>query len=68
MGRVNGHPLLRDDARTRTSPVLRISEDGSWARSFSRVYALGCHDLSLFREMKSDGVLPNLTKLLQKED
>jgi hypothetical protein len=40
IGRVTGHPLLRDCAAA-TTPLWFADPDGAWARSLSRFYRLG---------------------------
>ncbi|WP_372921563.1 DUF6634 family protein [Roseovarius sp.] len=65
LGRVSGHPRLREHARIRTSPLLHLSSDRSWARSYNRFYTLGQHDTSMFFRVISDGLIPSSTNLIE---
>jgi len=57
LGVVTGHPLLRECARTMTSPLIRIALDKGWARTFSRYYRLGRPDPSFFSALLAEGRL-----------
>lgn len=65
VGRVNGHPSICNNSPTRTSPVLWISDDGAWARTYNRVYSLGKHDTLFCFEMVSDGLLPVHSEIIR---
>lgn len=41
VGRVSGHPRLRDGARIVSSALVGLATDCSWAETMNTVYALG---------------------------
>lgn len=41
VGRVSGHPRLRDGARIVTSALVALAGDCSWVETMNTVYALG---------------------------
>lgn len=65
LGRVTGHPVLREGARARTSPLFQIAPDRSWARTRSRVYELRDHFPGTLHERKSDRVIPADVRLIR---
>jgi len=62
IGRVTGHPRLREGARATTSPILRIAPAAGWARTWSRTYRLGREDRTFLFEVIADGRLPPTTE------
>lgn len=52
IGGVNGHPLLRENARATTSPLIRIAAADGWARTWSRIYRLLAPATRLFLELQ----------------
>lgn len=57
IGGVNGHPLLRENARATTSPLIRIAAADGWARTWSRIYRLLAPDPRFIREVQRDARL-----------
>ena len=41
VGIVDKHPVLGEDRKIHTSPILAIDENLGWIRTFSRLYVLG---------------------------
>ncbi|MDE1969382.1 MAG: hypothetical protein KGI92_10790 [Alphaproteobacteria bacterium] len=41
VGRVSGHPRLRDCARIVSSALVAVAGDGSWAETINTIYVLG---------------------------
>lgn len=64
LGRVNGHPKLGDDARIATSALLRISGDRSYARTWSRFYALRDYAPGPVCAWKSQGLITSSDGLI----
>ena len=64
IGRVNGHPLLRENARATTSPLFRIAAADGWARTWSRIYRLLAPDPSFFLDLQRDDRLPPCTEIV----
>ncbi|OOY27842.1 hypothetical protein BMI90_11615 [Thioclava sp. L04-15] len=56
VGRVSGHPHLREGARVRTSPL-----------SCNRFYRLGSHDPSFLTTLQEDGRITASAKLLRAD-
>ena len=64
LGRANGHPKLVDDARIATSALLRISGDRSYARTWSRFYALRDYAPGPLSAWKSQGLITSCDFLI----
>ncbi|OOY02807.1 DUF6634 family protein [Thioclava sp. F28-4] len=67
VGRVSGHPHLREGARVRTSPVMNLRPSQGWARSCNRFYRLGLYDPSFLKTLQKDGRLSASAKLLRAD-
>lgn len=65
LGQGTGHPLLRWGARTRTSPLIRIAPDRSWARTWSRFYILDEYSPETLFKMQADGVVAPDVELIR---
>ncbi|WP_375264215.1 DUF6634 family protein, partial [Palleronia sp.] len=64
LGQSTGHPRLRCGARTRTSPLIRIGPDRSWARTWNRFYVLDGYSPKTLFKMQADGVVaPDVTPI-----
>lgn len=68
LGQCTGHPLLRWGARTRTSVLIRIAPDQSWARTWNRYYALSEHAPQVLYKMQADGVVSPAVELIPFTD
>lgn len=64
IGRVNGHPALRENARTLTSQLFRIAPAEGWARTWSRIYRLIDPDPAFFIELQRDRRLPPTAEIV----
>lgn len=67
VGRVSGHPHLREGARVRTSPLMNLQPKAGWARSCNRFYRLGLYDPSFLKTLQKDGRLSASAKLLRAD-
>ncbi|WGT51385.1 DUF6634 family protein [Thioclava nitratireducens] len=67
VGRVSGHPHLREGARVRTSPLMSLRPNERWARSCNRFYRLGSHDPSFLTTLQEDGRITASAKLLRAD-
>lgn len=67
VGRVSGHPHLREGARVRTSPLMNLRPSQGWARSCNRFYRLGSYDPSFLRTLHEDGRLSANVQLLRAD-
>lgn len=56
VGRTTAHPLLREGARTLTSPLLRLAPEQGWARCWSRYYRLGRQDRTIYDQLVAEGL------------
>jgi hypothetical protein len=65
LGQCTGHPLLRWGARTRTSVLIRIAPDQSWARTWNRYYALSEYVPETLFKMQADGVVAPAVELIR---
>ena len=68
LGQSTGHPLLRWGARTRTSVLIRIAPDQSWARTWNRYYALSEYVAETLFKMQADGVVSPAVELIPFTD
>ncbi len=67
VGRVSGHPHLREGARVRTSPLMNLQPKAGWARSCNRFYRLGFYDPSFLKTLQKDGRLSASAQLLRAD-
>ncbi|TNE82845.1 MAG: hypothetical protein EP337_18090 [Rhodobacteraceae bacterium] len=67
VGRVSGHPHLREGARVRTSPLMNLRPNEGWARSCNRFYRLGFYDPSFLKTLQKDGRLSASAQLLRAD-
>ncbi|OOY21943.1 hypothetical protein BMI86_05235 [Thioclava sp. DLFJ5-1] len=67
VGRVSGHPHLREGARVRTSPLMNLQSNEGWARSCNRFYRLGARDEGFFETLKRDGRLSPSVQFLRAD-
>lgn len=68
LGQSTGHPLLRWGARTRTSVLMQLSSDLTWARTWNRYYALSEHVPETLYKMQADGVVSPAVELIPFTD
>lgn len=68
LGQSTGHPLLKWGARTRTSVLMRISLDHSWARTWNRYYSLSEYNRETLFAMQADGKIPPAVELIPIND
>lgn len=64
IGRVRGHPILRENARATTSALFRLAAADGWARTWSRIYHLLDPDPSFFLDLQRDERLQADTELV----
>lgn len=64
IGRVRGHPILRENARATTSALFRIAAADGWARTWSRIYRLLDPDPSFFLDLQRDERLQADTEIV----
>lgn len=67
LGQSTGHPLLRWGARTRTSVLMQLSPDLTWARTWNRYYALSEHAPETLYKMQADGVVAPAVELIRPD-
>lgn len=65
IGQTTSHPLLREGARTITSPLLRLVPAQGWARTWSRYYRLGRQDRTFVDQVIADGRLRRSTPVIE---
>lgn len=65
LGKATRHPLLRQGARTRTSPFFQIAPDHAWARTWNRYYALSGYTPDLLFKLQADGVIAPDVQLIR---
>lgn len=68
LGQSTGHPILRWGARTRTSVLMQISLDHSWARTWNRYYSLSEYNRETLFAMQADGKIPPAVELIPIND
>jgi hypothetical protein len=68
LGQSTGHPLLKWGARTRTSVLMQISLDHSWARTWNRYYSLSEYNRETLFAMQADGKIPTAVELIPIND
>ncbi|RID89771.1 hypothetical protein D2N39_21415 [Gemmobacter lutimaris] len=68
LGQSTGHPLLRWGARTRTSVLMQLSPDLTWARTWNRYYLLSEHAPETLYKMQADGVVSPAVEPIRFDD